>query len=463
VSATLQFLGAAQTVTGSRFLLRTQRARVLVDCGLFQGAKELRLRNWAGFPIPPQSLDAVVLTHAHVDHAGFLPRLVAEGYRGPVFATRGTQALCGVVLPDSGRLHEEDASLANAEGWSKHTPALPLYTEDDAARSLLQLRRVSTGEWFDVAPGVRGRFARAGHILGAASLALEDDASGKRVGFSGDLGRSSHPLLLAPEPMPRVDTLVCESTYGDRHHPPIAEATAALGEAIRRTAERGGTTLIPAFAVDRTEVVLLHLRELMQNGAVPRLPVYVDSPMALEALTIYRQAIAERWPEIRPDLRGDGTTFDPGDLREVRSLAQSRELESSDTGPCIVVSASGMATGGRVLRHLAHHLPDPRASVVLVGHQVAGTRGHRLIRGERAVKMLGRYVPVRAEVVNLSGFSVHADADEIVAWLRSAEAPPDICHTVHGEPEPAHALAGRIDRELGWAAAVPRDGERVKI
>ncbi len=463
MGATLQFLGATETVTGSRFLLRTARARVLVDCGLFQGAKSLRLRNWAPFPIEPRELDAVLLTHAHVDHAGWVPRLVAEGFRGPVFSTRGTEALCGVVLPDSGRLHEEDASLANAEGWSKHAPALPLYTEEDALVSLKRFRVVETGAWFEVAPGVRARFARAGHILGAASLVVEDQASGRRLGFSGDLGRPQHPLLRDPEPMARVDALVCESTYGDRKHPPVAEVVAALGAAIARTADRGGATIIPAFAVDRTEVMLLHLRELMQRGAVPTLPVYVDSPMALAALGIYRRAIAEHWPEIRADLRGDPALFDPGDLREVRTIAQSRDLQAGGQGPCIVVSASGMATGGRVLRHLARHLPDPRASVLLVGYQVPGTRGHRLARGERALKLLGRYVPVRAEVVNLAGFSVHADADETLAWLGSAEAAPDICYAVHGEPEASRALAARIDSELGWGAVVPRDGERVQV
>jgi metallo-beta-lactamase family protein len=463
MTPTLQFLGAAETVTGSRFLLRTARARVLVDCGLFQGEKALRLRNWAPFPIPLRELDAVLLTHAHVDHAGFAPRLVAEGFRGPVFATRGTEALCGVVLPDSGRLHEEDASVANAEGWSKHAPALPLYTEEDAYRALERFRTVETGAWFAVAPGVRGRFARAGHILGAASLVLEDESSGKRIGFSGDLGRPDHPLLRPPEPMGRVDALVCESTYGDRKHPPGDQVIAALGSAIARAAERGGTTVIPAFAVDRTEVMLFHLRELMQRGEAPRLPVYVDSPMALAALAIYRRAIAEHWHEIRADLRGDGALFDPGDLREVRTLAQSRELQEGGGGACIVVSASGMATGGRVLRHLARQLPDPRASVVLVGYQVPGTRGHRLLRGERALKMLGRYVPVRAEIVNLAGFSVHADADETLAWLGSAEAAPGICYCVHGEPQPVRTLASRIDTELGWAAVDPHDGERVSI
>jgi metallo-beta-lactamase family protein len=318
----------------------------------------------------------VVLTHAHVDHAGFVPRLVAEGFRGPVFATRGTEALCGVVLPDSGRLHEEDASLANAEGWSKHAPALPLYTEEDALRSLQQFRSVETGAWFEVAPGVRGRFSRAGHILGAASLVLEDAESGKRAGFSGDLGRPVHPLLGPPESIARVDALVCESTYGDRRHPPSAQVVAALGAASARTAERGGTTVIPAFAVDRTEVMLLHLRELMQSGAAPRLPVYVDSPMALAALAIYQRAIAERWPEIQPALRGDGALFDPGDLREVRTLAQSRELQAGGAGPCIVVSASGRWAGGCCGTSPPSDALERRAwSVIGAGHA-----RHRLLR-----------------------------------------------------------------------------------
>lgn len=460
---TLQFLGAAETVTGSRFLLQTPRARVLVDCGLFQGPKELRLRNWAPFPIEPSSLDAVVLTHAHVDHAGFLPRLCAQGFRGRVFATRGTEALCGVVLPDSGRLHEEDAFVANREGWSKHAPALPLYSEADALASLKQFVPVEFGAQFEVAPGLRATFSHAGHILGAASVAVVDEGSGRSIGFSGDLGRPAHPFLREPEPLSRVDSLVCESTYGDRKHPPVADVLAALGAAITRTAERGGTTVIPAFAVDRTEVMLFHLRELMQSGAAPRLPVYVDSPMALAALAIYRRGIAEHWPEIRADLRGDGALFDPGDLREVRSLAQSKELSAGGAGPCIIVSASGMATGGRVLRHLARQLPDPRSSVVLVGYQVPGTRGHRLLRGERALKLFGRYVPVRAELVNLAGFSVHADADETLAWLASAAGSPEVCFAVHGEAVAARALAERIDRELGWSAVVPRDGERVAV
>jgi metallo-beta-lactamase family protein len=461
VRPTLQFLGAAGTVTGSRFLVRTARARVLVECGLFQGTKELRLRNWAPFPVEPASLDAIVLSHAHVDHSGFVPRLCAEGFRGRVFATRGTAALCEVVLPDSGRLHEEDAAQANREGWSKHAPALPLYSEADALASLARFESIEHGVWCEVAPGVRVCFAPAGHILGAASVLLEVEG-GRRVGFSGDLGRPAHPLLVAPAPLAACDFIVCESTYGDRRHPPVDEVVAALAAAMTRTLERGGTLVIPAFAVDRTELVLFHLRELTRAGRVPEVPVYVDSPMALAALEVYRRAIAEHWREIEPALRGDGALFDPGDLREVRTLGQSRRL-TEESGPRVIVSASGMATGGRVLRHLARHLPDPRSSVALVGYQARDTRGDRLLRGERAVKMLGRYVSVRAEIVDLSGFSVHADADETLAWLGAAERAPELCFAVHGEPAAARALAERIDAELGWAAVAPHDGETVLL
>jgi metallo-beta-lactamase family protein len=456
----LQFLGAAGTVTGSRFLVRTPRARVLVDCGLFQGAKELRLRNWAPLPLDPRRLDAIVLTHAHVDHSGLVPRLAAQGFRGPVFATRGTAALCAVLWPDSGRLHEEDAALANAGGWSKHAPALPLYGERDARDALGQLRIAELGKPFEAAPGVRVRLARAGHILGAASAVLE--IGDCRLGVSGDLGRPVHPLLRAPEPPSHAPVWLCESTYGDRRHRPLEESVRVLGAVLTRTAARGGTVVIPAFAVDRTEIVLYFLRELVASGAAPDLPIYVDSPMALATLDVYRRALAERWDEIRPPDAGEGDRLDPGALREIRTLADSRALEA-EREPRVIISASGMATGGRVLRHLARHLPDPRSSVVLVGYQARDTRGDRLLRGERALKLLGRYVPVRAEVVDLSGFSVHADADEIVGWLRSAEAPPELLYAVHGEPGPAHALAARVGAELGIAAVVPADGETVLL
>jgi metallo-beta-lactamase family protein len=459
---TLRFLGAAGTVTGSRFLVTTPRARVLVDCGLFQGMKALRLRNWEPFPVHPESLHAVVLTHAHVDHCGYLPALVRAGYRGPVFATRGSAELAQIVLPDCGRLQEEDAAEANRGGWSKHEPALPLYTEEDARAAAGLIEPVEFGAEFEVAPGMRARFTHAGHILGAASLVLAlDGPPERRIAVSGDLGRAAHPLLRSPDPAPAADWTLVESTYGDRTHDD-AHVVDALADAVSRTAQRGGVVVIPAFAVDRTEVVLYQLRQLAAAGRIPRLPVFVDSPMALAALRVYRRALAEGWDEVEPALRGRDEVLDPGELKEIRDPRESRALCEAP-GPFIVISASGMATGGRVLHHLVERLPDSRNCVLLVGYQVRGTRGHRLLSGERAVKMLGHYVPVRAEVRDLSAFSVHADANELVAWLASAPSPPRVTFAVHGEREAAAALAARVDRELGWPAVVPDHGEVVRL
>jgi metallo-beta-lactamase family protein len=459
---TLRFLGAAGTVTGSRFLLSTPHARVLVDCGLFQGQKALRLRNWEPFPVSPESLHAVVLTHAHVDHCGYLPALVRAGYRGPVFATRGTAELAAIVLPDAGRLQEEDASFANREGFSKHEPALPLYTEEDARVAAEAIVPIATSVEREIAPGVRLVLRRAGHILGAASVTLVlEGPPERRLVVSGDLGRPGHPLLCAPEPPDAADWVLVESTYGDREHDDGGVA-GALAEAVSETARRGGVVVIPAFAVDRTEGVLFQLRELAAAGRIPRLPVYVDSPMALAALRVYRRALAEGWDEVRPELRGHEDVLDPGGLEEVRDPRASRALCEAP-GPFVVVSASGMATGGRVLHHLIERLPDPRNSVLLVGYQVRGTRGHRLLSGERVVKMLGRYVPVRAEIRDLSAFSVHADASELVGWLARAPRPPRGVFAVHGEPSASAALAARVERELGWPTVAARDGEVIRL
>jgi len=459
----LAFLGAVGTVTGSRFLVETSRANVLVDCGLFQGEKALRLRNWEPFPIEPKQLDAVVLTHAHLDHAGLLPALVRDGFRGPAYATAGTVALCRILLPDSGRIHEEDATYANAKGYSKHAPALPLYTEADAEAALAQLRPLAFGQPSEVAEGVRATLRPAGHILGAASVELAlDGPSPRRLVVSGDLGRPVHPLLVAPAPPPAADALLIESTYGDRTHPPLAALEEALAAAVCRTAARGGVSVIPAFAVDRTELVLHALQGLVAAGRIPDLPVFVDSPMALAALDVYRRAIAEGWEDVRPELRGRPPAFERLQLREVRSVEASREVQRL-RGPFVVVSASGMATGGRVLHHLRTRLPDARNSVLLVGYQARGTRGWRLLNRERAVKMLGRYVPVQAEVVDLAGFSVHADAGELVAWLAAAPTPPGAVYVVHGEPTAAEALAGRVARERHLPAVVPGHGERVRL
>ncbi len=459
-AARLRFLGAAGTVTGSRFLVETPRARVLVDCGLFQGLKPLRLRNWDPFPVAPAEIDAVVLSHAHLDHSGYLPALVRNGFSGPVFATARSVELCGILLPDGGRLQEEDAAYANRKGFSKHRPALPLYTEEDAERSLGHLRPTAFGSPLEVAPGVRVELRRAGHILGSASVHLQLEEAGTSLLVSGDLGRPVHPLLAAPEPPPAAETLLVESTYGDRVHDD-AGALESLAAAIVRTAGRRGVVLIPAFAVDRTEVVLLALRRLVAEGRIPDLPVYVDSPMALSALEVYRRAIAAGDAEIRPELRDHPAPFDPGGLVEARDVEASKAIHDAQP-PAIIVSASGMLTGGRVLHHAARRLPDPRSTVVLVGYQPEGTRGRHLLNGARSLKLLGRYVPVRAEIVDVPAFSVHADREELLAWV-GAGPPAATTFVVHGERAASESLRDALRDRLDRHAVVPKDLERVRL
>jgi metallo-beta-lactamase family protein len=454
----LEFLGGTGTVTGSKFLVRYGDSSVLVDCGLYQGLKELRQRNWQQLPFNPTRLDAVVLTHAHLDHCGWLPALVKAGFAGRIVCTEGTAALAEIVLRDAAHLQEEDALYAARAGFSRHTPPRPLYDAADAEKAIALFDPVDFGEWVTVAPGIDLELRFAGHILGASSAHLR--VGGHGVLFSGDLGRGNHPLLRPPQPPPAVETVVVESTYGDRMHPlPDPES---LAGPIRRTANRGGVVVIPSFAVDRTEVVLYRLRELMRSGAVPQLPVFVDSPMALAALRVYRDAIAAGSPELRPDLDRDGDPFDTGHLREVTSVEGSMRLNSPHS-PCIIVAASGMATGGRVVHHLKHLLPDPRNTVVLVGFQAAGTRGRDLAEGARQLKIHGRYVPVRADVAVVDEFSVHADAYELMHWLAQLPNPPKTCYVVHGEPSGSRALADRLSHQLGWCAVVPKHLERVRL
>jgi len=457
----LQFLGGAGTVTGSKYLVRSGASRVLVDCGLFQGLRELRVRNWDPLPFDPATIDAVVLTHAHVDHCGYLPRLVAAGYRGPVHATATTAELARIVLPDCAHLQEEEAEYANRKGFSKHDPALPLYTQEDAARAVDLLQPLPFHADREIAPGIGLRLSRAGHILGAASARLTLGASGSAVGFSGDLGRGNHPFLVAPDPPPPADTLLVESTYGDRRHVDD-DPSDRLAEAITRTLARGGSVLVPAFAVDRTEVVLYHLARLFADGRLPRdVPVFVDSPMALAALRVYRDAIARRDPDVRPHAT-TGDLFDVPGLREVHDVDESKAL-NRPSQPSIVISASGMATGGRVVHHLAHWLPDARNTIVLVGYQAQGTRGRQLLDGARELKMLGRYVRVRADVVSLPQFSVHADSAELLDWVAAATPPPETVYVVHGEPAASRSLADAIAGRLDRTAVVPRLGERVLL
>jgi metallo-beta-lactamase family protein len=459
-SGVITFLGGAGTVTGSKFLIDGPRSRVLVDCGLFQGRKHLRLQNREPFPVPPRSIDAVLITHAHLDHVGYLPALVRNGFHGRVYATRGTAALARIVLPDSARLQEDEARHANRKGYSKHAPASPLYTERDAYRALDVFHHVRWGETVEVAPGFEATFRRAGHILGSSTIYLDLAGEGT-IAFSGDLGRPVHPVLAPPEPLQPADHVVVESTYGDRAHDDVGSQD-VLRDAIVRTVERGGVVVMPAFAVDRTEVILHHLRTLQLEGAIPEVPIYVDSPMALDALRVYQRAITERWDDIRPEVDGATEILEPRHTFEARDVDASK-LINDVTDPCIIVSASGMATGGRVVHHLARRLPDPRNTVVLPGFQAPGTRGRDLKDGADAIKMLGRYTPVRAEIVDLPAFSVHADAEELLGWLSTSSSPPRSTFVVHGEPASAATLRDRIARELRWVAAIPSAGERVRL
>ncbi|WP_395659619.1 MBL fold metallo-hydrolase RNA specificity domain-containing protein [Nocardioides sp.] len=457
-SPMLTFLGAAGTVTGSRFRFDAAGGPMLVDAGLYQGPAELRHRNWAEGDDQAATLAAVVVSHAHLDHCGYLPRLVRDGFAGRIICTPETAKLVTIVLRDSAHLQEEDARLANEHGFSKHRPALPLYDHEDVERTLPLLDPVGYDAPTAVLPGVTATLRPAGHILGSSSVLL--DVDGERVVLSGDLGRPHHPLLRPPAPVPAVGTVVVESTYGDRTHEPGRPHQVA--EAMRRTLKHGGCVLVPAFAVDRTELVLLELHRLVQAGELPRVPVYLDSPMALATLEVYRRAVTGRSAQLRPEARDLLVALEELHVRPVTEAADSIRLNRPGA-PCIVVSASGMATGGRVVHHLAEQLPDSRNCVVLTGYQAVGTRGRQLLDGAKQVKIHGRYVPVRAEIVDDQDFSVHADGDELLAWLATAPEPPRTVYVVHGEEQGSARLAARISDELGWTAVVPKLGERVRL
>ena len=454
----LRFLGACGTVTGSRFLVEADQ-RILVDCGLFQGERELRRRNWVPLALDPGRLDAVVLTHAHLDHTGYLPVVARDGFRGPALASHDTVALASLVLRDSAHLQVEDAKYARLHGLSKHDPPRPLYDEADAEAAISLLRGVELDTPTDVA-GAEVTLAPAGHILGSTTARIR--VGDRTVLFTGDLGRQHHPLLRPPAPRPAADVVVVESTYGNRSHP--ADESERLAAVISRTLGRGGSVLVPAFAVDRTEIVLRLLRILRERGAIPAAPVFVDSPMALAALQIYSDALSSGAVDVRADLGPDPlglsrVTLSPS-VEESTVLNHPRE-------PSIIVSASGMASGGRVVHHLATLAPDPRNCVVLVGFQAPGTRGAALADGERVLKALGRYVAVRAEVAQFHSLSVHADADDLVSWLAGPAGAqpraPMACYVVHGQPAASSALAHRLRDDLGWLAVVPGDGELVRL
>jgi len=455
---TLTFLGAAGTVTGSKHLLDLGAHRVLVDCGLFQGLKELRLRNWAPLPIPPAEIDAVILTHAHLDHCGYLPRLVAGGFRGRIFCTPGTRDLCTLVLPDSARIQEEDAREANRHGYSKHTPALPLYTENDAARALAQLQPVEYERPVPVVPGLDVEFVNAGHLLGSAYARAR--IGGRTVLFGGDLGRYSRPVLPDPSPIDAADILLVESTYGDRLHEPDAGGQ-RLAAIVNEAAQRGGKLIIPAFAIGRVEEVLYWLKHLEETKRIPVLPVYIDSPMAAAALQFYANRASELDPDVHATVRGL-SLFWTKRMTTIASPQQSTELAASSQ-PAIVIAASGMATGGRVLNHLAAGLPDPKNTVLFVGYQAAGTRGRQLVDAAKHVRIKGRDIPVAARIERIDSMSAHADAGEIMRWLSGFSRPPAMTYLVHGEPVPLEALRAKIQAQLGWPVHVAQYLERVDV
>jgi metallo-beta-lactamase family protein len=434
---------------------------VLVDAGLFQGRKELRLRNWAPPPVAPESIDAVVLTHAHVDHTGALPLLVRGGFRGRAFCTAATRDLAALLLPDSGRLHEEEARYANRKGYSKHAPALPLYSEEDALATLPRLSPVGYGERREIVPGVAIRFRRAGHILGSAMVELELlGRDGKRVLFGGDLGRYGAPILPDPDPGLAVDALVLESTYGGRTHPADPPGDALRDEVLRAVKNRGAL-VVPAFAVGRTQELLFTLRALEQAGSIPPLPVFVDSPMAVDATPIFLAHREEHDREMARMLAAGGEPLRPANLTFARSPEQSKAINGVE-GPCVILSASGMATGGRVLHHLKRRLPDPRTTVLLVGFQPAGTRGWSLQNGAGTLRIHGEEVPVKARIATIAGFSAHADEAEISRWLATFPSPPGRTFLVHGEPPALEAARLRTER-LGWKVHVPAHLEEVRL
>jgi metallo-beta-lactamase family protein len=454
----LTFFGAARTVTGSKHLLDTGQSRVLVDCGLFQGLKSLRERNWQPLPVNPSSIDAVILTHAHLDHVGWLPRLVAGGFTGRVFCTPATADLAKIVLADAAKLQEEDAAAANREGYSRHKPALPLFTEEDAQRAMLLLQPVGYERAMPIAQGVEADFINAGHLLGSAYARVL--AGGHEILFGGDLGRYDRPILPDPSPVESADFLLLESTYGDRRHADDDNGE-LLAEVITETAERGGKVIVPAFAIGRVEEVIYWIKKLEEERRIPTLPVYLDSPMAAAAIKLYEARQNELDPEVRSVERGI-CVFCTTRFKVVTSPRESHELVS-DRSPAVIIASSGMATGGRVLNHLKATLPDRRHTVLFVGYQAAGTRGRLMLDGAPLVKIHGVEVAVGARVAIIHSMSAHADQSEILRWLGSFKRPPRRTFLVHGEPAALETLRAAITQKRGWDVYIPDHQERVEL
>lgn len=459
------FLGAAGTVTGSRYLLEADGRRILIDCGLFQGKTDLKQKNWEPLGVDAASLDAVILTHAHIDHTGYLPRLVKQGFNGPVFASAPTKALLDIMLPDAGRLQEEEAGFVNQAGYSRHKPALALFTEEDARRALPLVRRATFGESVEVAPGVSFTFHRVGHILGAAFIFVEtkNPGGGKtRILFSGDVGRKSVPILKDPEPILAADYVLLESTYGDRLHG-AESPKEALARVCDRVVRSAGILLIPAFAVGRTQEVLYHLRALQREGRLsPKLPIYIDSPMAISTVDLYCEFTPEHDLEMEALRNQEGCPIEGPSVQFARSSDDSKRLNHL-RGPAIILSASGMLNGGRILHHLVRRLPDPNTLLLFVGYQAEGTLGRRILEGAKEVQVLGQTIQVAAQIEEIPALSAHADSKELLEWLSVIPEKPREVFLVHGEDQARTALADSIRQKLGFNVMLPKQDERREL
>jgi metallo-beta-lactamase family protein len=455
----LTFFGAAETVTGSRYLLEFGTTRVLVDCGLFQGPKELRQRNWEPFPVEAKSISAVLFTHAHIDHIGYLPVLVRQGFRGPVYCPTATADLAKILLADSAKLQEEEAGYAEKVGSSKHHPPLPLYDRKDAERAVKLLQTIPFYQATEILPGIRVLPRQAGHILGSANLTV--DCKGTRITFSGDIGRYNMPLLPDPEPAEFGDLLLCESTYGDRFHS-ARDLKAELLEVVQESILRKGPLIIPAFALGRTQTVVHYLSELEREGRIPSIPVFIDSPMAADVTAIYQRYSSLEFSGEKQLLKPEPTPLSTGRMLMCRSTQQSKEINGFE-GSRIIIAASGMVNGGRILHHMMHNLPNPDTTILFVGYQSPGTRGEIIQSGASEVKIFGKYIPIQAHIRTISGLSAHADKGELLRWLRSCSGTPQTVKIVHGEKEVASRFAETVQTELGWKASAARHEEVIEL